>query len=149
MTAESNRRIWGLAKCDELQLTSEELHLIVMRLTGKESLRQLTDRESKKVILELGIRRDKERGKVKRGNESTEYQRKKVFKLMQSLGWDEKRINGMCRRMFKISAVEWLDYRQCSKLIEALKAMDARKEAGDGKVLTDQIIEERGGECGS
>lgn len=30
--------------------------------------------------------------------------------------------------MFGVACVEWLDYQQCSKLIEALKSMAERKE---------------------
>ena len=39
------RTIWGLAKCPELHMTDEELHLLVSGHTGKESLKQLTKRE--------------------------------------------------------------------------------------------------------
>ena len=58
---------------------------------------------------------------------ATANQRRKVYKLMQELGWNEKRINGMCRRMYKIDRLEWLDYLQISNLIEALKAMIDRQ----------------------
>ena len=59
---------------------------------------------------------------------TTQNQRRKVYKLMQALGWNEKRINGMCRRMFKIDRLEWLNYKQISDLIEALKAMLERQK---------------------
>ena len=39
----------------------------------------------------------------------------------------------MCRRMFGVTSVEWLDYTQCSKLIEALKAMADRQEGKEEK----------------
>ena len=38
----------------------------------------------------------------------------------------------MCRKMFGVGAVEWLDYQQCSKLIEALKSMAKRQKEGLG-----------------
>ena len=71
---------------------------------------------------------------MSRGNVATVNQRKKVYKLTEELGWDKKaRINGMCRKMFGVGSLEWIDYQQCSKLIEALKKMVARKEMQDEK----------------
>lgn len=126
------RTIWGLAKSEELRITDEELHLVVMAQTGKESIRQLTQKEISRVVYVLLQMKDSSR----RGREArmplcdgtTQNQRRKVYKLMQTLGWNEKRINGMCRRMFRIDRLEWLNYKQISDLIEALKAMIARQE---------------------
>lgn len=72
------------------------------------------------------------------GNPATENQRKKVYKLTQELGWEKPaRVNGLCMKMFKVSSVEWLNYQQCSKLIEALKSMAARKEKQDEGLQAD------------
>lgn len=128
----SVRTIWGLAKCEELRMTDEELHLVVMAQTGKESIRTLTPKERSRVVYVLSQMKESSR----RGREArmpmcdgtTQNQRRKVYKLMQTLGWNEKRINGMCRRMFKIERLEWLNYKQISDLIEALKAMIDRQE---------------------
>ncbi len=135
------RMVWGIAKSPELKLTDEELHLLVQAHTGKESIRDLGNRELQTVIRVLLRMKDsaKKSGRGKRpgGNPATENQRKKIYRLTQALGWDKPaRVNGMCRRMFGVSAVEWLDYRQCSKLIEALKAMAERKEGEDEKADT-------------
>ena len=126
------RTLWGLAKCEELRMTDEELHLVVMAQTGKESIRTLTQKEMSRVVYVLSQMKESSR----RGREArmpmcdgtTQNQRRKVYKLMQALGWNEKRINGMCRRMFKIERLEWLNYKQISDLIEALKAMIDRQE---------------------
>ncbi len=68
------------------------------------------------------------------GNAETAAQRRKIYKLAQELGWDKPaRVNGMCRRMFKVDRVEWLNYKQCSDLIEALKGMVKRKEEDSGR----------------
>lgn len=40
------RMLWGLAKCQELSLTDEELHLIVSAHTGKDSIKQLNQENS-------------------------------------------------------------------------------------------------------
>lgn len=132
----SIKMVWGIAKSPELKLTDEELHLLVQTHTGKESIRNLGKRELQTVIRVLLRMKDSakksERGKRPGGNPATENQRKKIYKLTQALGWDKPaRVNGMCKRMFGVGSVEWLDYQQCSKLIEALKAMVERKEGED------------------
>lgn len=130
------KQVWGIAKSPELKLTDEELHLLVQAHTGKDSIRDLGKRELQAVIRVLLHMKDSvkksERGKRPGGNPATENQRKKINKFTQALGWDNPaRVNGMCKRMFGVSTVEWLDYKQCSKLIEALKAMAERKEGED------------------
>ena len=136
------KTVWGLAKSPELKLTDEELHMLVETHTGKTSMKELNLRETQTMIRVLGrmkesVRRDAgERipaGKrTGRGNPGTENQRAKIFKLAGELGWDKPaRLNGFCRRMFGVDNVCWLDYQQCSKLIEALKAMVQRKEGQD------------------
>ena len=133
------RTIWGLAKSPELHMTDEELHLLVSGHTGKESLKQLTKREISLVAGVLAEMKESTKRQNRqnahpsaRGNPATVNQRKKVWKLSQELGWDNPvRVDGMCKRMFHVDKVEWLNYQQCSALIEALKGMAERKE---GKV---------------
>ena len=128
------RMLWGLAKCQELSLTDEELHLIVSAHTGKDSIKQLNQRELGTVIGVLGNMKSSASKKGRsdrqtRGNTGTVNQRKKIYRLTERLGWDKPaRVNGLCKRMFGVACVEWLDYQQCSKLIEALKSMAERKE---------------------
>lgn len=130
------RQLWGIAKSPELRLTDEELHVLVEGHTGKSSIRDLNRREMQAVIRVLTGMKDsaKRSGRGRRsqgGSPATENQRKKIYKLTQELGWDKpSRLSGMCKRMFGIASVEWLDYTQCSKLIEALKAMVDRQEGG-------------------
>ena len=126
----SLRTIWGIAKSPELNLTSEELHLLVEANTGKESIAKLTRREINHVVAVLSHMKDSAAGKTKSstGNSNTISQRGKIRKLMEALEWNEARVNGMCKRLFKIDKVEWLNYQQCSKLIEALKGMLQRQK---------------------
>lgn len=115
----SIKRVWGIAKSPELKLTDEELHLLVQAHTGKDSIKALNKRELQTVIRVLGNMKDSakksERGRNRySGSEVTENQRKKIYKLTQELGWDKPaRVNGMCQKMFGVSAVEWLNYQQC------------------------------------
>lgn len=128
------KTVWGLAKSPELQLNSEELHLLVAGYIGKDSLKELNGREIRLVVQELQRRKDsakRQAGETFPGNAVTVHQRKKITQLAEALGWkEEKRVNGLAQKMFGVARVEWLDYQQCSKLIEALKAMVRRQEEG-------------------
>ena len=129
------RMLFGIAKSRELALTDEELHIIVSAHTGKDSIKELSRNELGTVIgvlidMKNSASRNGRGSRKERGNAGTANQRRKIYKLAQALGWEKpSRVNGMCRRMFGVACVEWLDYRQCSKLIEALKAMAEREEA--------------------
>lgn len=129
------RKLWGMAKSPELHLSDEDLHLFVQKYTGKSSIAALNSREIGTVIRELGKLKDSvhDEGKPKRwgGNPQTENQRKKIYVLTKELGWDKRsRVNGMAKRMFGCDDVNWLNFQQCSKLIEALKKMLERQEEG-------------------
>lgn len=138
------KTIWGIAKSPELKLTDEELHLLVQTHTGKYSIKELDDKEIMTVIQVLVYMKDSARrtdnGKShSSGNPATENQRRKIYMLAKQMGWKKPaRVNGMCRRMFGISAVEWLNYQQCSKLIEALKGMADRQEKQTGEAIDEQ-----------
>lgn len=118
-------------------MTDEELHLLVSAHTGKDSIKELNKRELGKMVGILSNMKDsalrKERGTRRAyGNCETVNQRKKIYRLAEILGWEKPaRVNGLCKKMFGVACVEWLDYRQCSKLIEALKSMTGRMEKKD------------------
>lgn len=121
------RMIWGLAKSPELSMSSEELHMFVEARTGKESLKELTQKERNTVARALmGLKPEAPKGQT--GNPVTERQRQKLKELASEAGWDNPaRLNGLARKMFGVERVEWLNGAQCSKLIEAMKAMNKRK----------------------
>ena len=48
------KTLWGLAKSKELGLTEEELHLLVARETGKDSIRELNRSELSHVCRNAG-----------------------------------------------------------------------------------------------
>lgn len=60
------RTLWGIAKSPELQLGSEELHLVVQAQTGKDSLKELTEPERRRVAYVLGQMKESASGKRKR-----------------------------------------------------------------------------------
>lgn len=133
------RTLWGIAKSPELQMSGEELHLVVQAQTGKDSLKELTSSERRRVAYVLGQMKDSASGKRKRqpsvASNATDNQRRKIYMLTRELGWEDnpKRLSGFIRRMFKVDRLEWLDYEQCSSLIEALKKMIERQEMSTGE----------------
>lgn len=138
MAEPSVRMLWGLAKSPELALTDEELHLLVESHTGKSSIKELNRRELGSMIgllinmKDSGSRSRREADRRAYGRTGTENQRRKIFKLTEALGWDRPaRVNGLCKKMFGVERVEWLDHNQCSKLIEALKKMEERQRDGE------------------
>lgn len=138
MAKPSIRMLWGLAKCSELSLSDEELHLLVSAHTGKDSIKKLNQRELGTMVgvlsnMKSSASKNGRNDKQTRGNSGTTNQRKKIYKLTEALGWEKQaRVNGLCKKMFGVACVEWLNYQQCSKLIEALKSMVDRKEKQNG-----------------
>lgn len=131
----SIRTLWAIAKSPELLLTDEDLHAVVYRETGKESMRQLTQGEINKVARVLQNMKDSvpRSARTKRtdtgGDARTVQQRRKIYALTEALGWndDNRRVNGFVKRVTGVDRIEWLTVAQCEKVIEGLKAMVARQ----------------------
>ena len=135
------KSIWGFRA--EIGISEEDLYAIIFKVSKKESMRALTKRQANEVIMQLISLKDKKNGKVpqkrtdKNGKPWTKQQRKKIYALTDELGWNDNnaRINGFCKRMFKVERVEWLEDDQCSKMIEILKKMIKRQEVEAEKAL--------------
>lgn len=124
------RTLWGLAR--ELGMSSDDLHAIVYRETGRESMKGLPQRELNAVAHALRGVRGGSGWTRKRtdegGDPRTVEQRRKIYQLAQQLRWSEAQVNGLARRLFRVERQEWLGPGQCNKLIEALKAMVERAQ---------------------
>lgn len=136
----SIRTLWAIAKSPELSLSEEDLHAVVSRETGKESMKNLTQGEINTLARVLqnmkdGVQRDTRSKRTDEGGDvRTEKQRHKIYALCEELGWndDNRRINGFVKRICNVDRIEWLNMAQCNKVIEALKSMvirEKRKEA--------------------
>lgn len=134
----SIRTLWAIAKSPQLSLTDEDLHAVVYRETGKESMRKLTQGEITSLARILQNMKDKARRGCRNrrtdqgGNPRTVQQRRKIYALCGELGWndDPRRIHGFVRRVTGVDRLEWLGPAQCEAVIEGLKAMVKRKEDG-------------------
>ena len=137
----SIRTLWAIAKSPELHMTDEDLHALVYRETGKESIRALTQGQISEVARILqnmkdGVSRSAHAKRTDEGGDPrTVQQRRKIYALAESLGWNDspQRIQGFVKRMTGVDRLEWLNVSQCRKVIEGLKAILSRKEGEDGK----------------
>ena len=133
----SIRTLWAIAKSAELGMTDDDLHALVFRETGKESIRELTQGQINEVARVLQNMKDgaSQRQGTKRtdtgGNRQTVAQRQKIFALCGELGWndDPKRIQVFAKRVTHVDRLEWLTPVQCEKVIEGLKAILQREKA--------------------
>ena len=132
----SIRTLWAIAKSPELHMTDEDLHAVVYRETGKESIKALTQGQINEVARVLqnmkdGVSRSTRPKRTDEGGDArTVQQRRKIFALTEELGWndDSRRIQGFVKRVTGVDRLEWLTVAQCEKVIEGLKAMVARQK---------------------
>ena len=137
----SIRTLWAIAKSSELHMTDEDLHAVVYRETGKESIKALTQGQINEVARVLQNMKDgaSRSTRTKRTDEGgdvrTVQQRRKIYALTEQLGWNDnpQRIQGFVKRMTGVDRLEWLNVTQCEKVIEGLKAILKRQERKEGE----------------
>ena len=123
----SIRTLWAIAKSPELHLTDEDLHAVVYRETGKESMKMLTQGEVNTVARVLQNMKDSVSRSVRDkrtdtgGDIRTTAQRRKIYALCEALGWND-------------DPIEWLNMAQCEKVIEGLKAILARQRRKEAEL---------------
>ena len=87
----SIRTLWAIAKSPELGLTDDDLHAVVYRETGKDSIRKLSQGELNTVVRVLqnmkdGIKKDTRTKRTDEGgNPRTVEQRRKIYALCEEL----------------------------------------------------------------
>ena len=137
----SIRTLWAIAKSPELHMTDEDLHAVVYRETGKESIKALTQGQINEVARVLqnmkdGVSRSTRTKRTDEGGDvRTVQQRRKIYALTEQLGWNNnpQRIQGFVKRMTGVDRLEWLNVTQCEKVIEGLKAILKRQERKEGE----------------
>lgn len=121
------KSIWGLAKSKELSLTDDDLYSIVIRVTGKDSLRSLTTKELNKVIATLINMKENYNTRPGMATEKQIYKIKEYEKL---LGWSDnpKRLQAFMNKYYKVEKIEWLKFKEASNLIDSLKSIARKQE---------------------
>ena len=122
-------------------MTDEDLHAVVYRETGKESIKALTQGQINEVARVLqnmkdGVSRSTRPKRTDEGGDArTIQQRRQIYALTESLGWNDnpQRIQGFVKRMTGVDRLEWLNVTQCEKVIEGLKAILKRQERKEGE----------------
>lgn len=154
MTAAQRKAIFGI--CKKLGMSDDDRHALVLSVTGKESTKELTDRETEEVLKELWKRLGGETVPPEKRNPKayrpevpgmiTNRQKGRAFALLYELKkYDETpskisdgaRMAGIIRKELKITAYEgehlwdWVNFENAVKLIEALKGYvnSAKKKA--------------------
>ena len=102
----SIRTLWAIAKSPELHMTDEDLHAVVYRETGKESIKALTQGQINEVARVLqnmkdGVSRSTRTKRTDEGGDvRTVQQRRKIYALTEQLGWNNnpQRIQGFVKR---------------------------------------------------
>ncbi len=124
------RKIHALGR--ERGIDSETLHAHVHTLTKKDSIKSLTIREAVKVIDSLQGSAKTVSGMI------TDKQKNFILGLAKDIGWmdedgapDEERLLMFIRERFQVEQMKWLTSHKASQIIEALKAMRARKDKED------------------
>lgn len=114
-------------------MTDEDLHALVYRETGKESIKALTQGQISEVARVLqnmkdGISRSTRAKRTDEGGDPRTVElRRKIYMLAWELSWDAAQVNKLAKRMFGVDRQEWLNPTQCGKLVEALKAILERR----------------------
>lgn len=133
----ANRYAAVYAMAEKSGMSSDDVHRLAYDMTQKRSLKELDDSELTAVTERLRVLKNsreksrKSRNFTNGGNPVTEKQRRKIYMLMKTMGWDWNRVSGLARKLFDTDAVEWLSHAQCSDLIEALKDIGDRQPRKD------------------
>ncbi len=130
-TSRQLRMIWGL--CHQRGFDESTLRAWVSAVSGQSSLRALSVGEASRLIEGLGDRtvelatfRDRMTQRTDRispGQEGT------IAHLALGLGWNERQLMGLARRMYRRTRRDALTRIEASGLIEALKAIGRRRAA--------------------
>ena len=148
------RKIYAIGQnlgiVDRTASSEDNLHQLVAAITGKDSDKALSYAEAGRVITELQRRQGKtetwRKTSASAAGGATPGQQRKVWALLYELAkYDAApstaslgdRLCGILKKDFKRDATPqkpfaWLDYRECNRLIEALKkyVSNARRKAG-------------------
>lgn len=123
ISTDQMRMMYGLAK--KADVDNDNLHAMVYEECGKDSIKQLSSFEAKRVIDRL-MKLAGQEPKTPAARSTTKQQRY-IYVLAKQLGWgdDKKRLRGFLKARFGVEDVSWLTDEKCKAAIEAMKAMIA------------------------
>lgn len=117
------KQIWTIGK--KLGMAEAEIRAVLLRETGKESMRECSAQELQRVVLALRMLQGQENHT---GDRATKKQAWKIRQLEQELGWQDepKRLTAFLKKYYRVEQPEWLTRAQAWKAIESLKKLVAK-----------------------
>lgn len=127
ITPRQIRALWGYA--GRLMIPEGDLREWVFRRTGKSSLRALTRPQASRLIEEIA-QKWKARGPLCAPHRPMTSGQSRILRALEGdLGWDDRRLLGLAKKMYRIEQLQDLQPKEAVGLIEALKAIRRRKAA--------------------
>lgn len=114
------KKIWATSK--RIGMEKEDVYAVLKRETGKESMRDCSQKELERVYLSLQSIQGFDNF---RGNRATKRQLWKIKQLEQQLGWQDEpqRLQGFLKKFYQVEHFEWLTSEQAWRCIESLKKL--------------------------
>lgn len=103
-------------------MEKDDLYAMLHRETGKDSMRECTEKELERVLLALNSIKGFDNF---RGNRATKRQLWKIHQLEKQLSWHKnpKRLQAFIKKYYQVDYIEWLTSAQAWRLIESLKKL--------------------------
>lgn len=119
------KKIWATAK--SLKMEKDDLYAVLLRETGKDSMRKCSQKELERVLFSLNTMKGFNNY---RGNLATKRQLWKIQQLEKQLGWHDnpKRLQAFIKKYYKVDRLEWLTSAQAWRVIESLKKLVEKGE---------------------
>lgn len=127
ITPKQIRALWGYA--NRLRIPEEDLREWISRRTGKHSLRALTRPQASRLIEEIARKWEANGRPAVSPHPMTLGQARILRTLEGDIGWDDRRLFGLAKKMYRIERLQDLQPKEAAGLIEAMKAIRRRKTA--------------------
>jgi len=121
ITRAQMRKLWALAK--EIGIDEVDLRGLVLNLTGREHISQITKAQA---IIVIDYLVDRKKGNWRPAMASAQ-QMHKIRSLAKEMGWDDGRLKGFVRKYAGVENERWLDARRAYNIIEGLKKIKERQ----------------------
>ncbi len=121
ITRAQMRKIWALAK--EIGIDEVDLRGLVLNLTGREHISQITKAQA---IVVIDYLVDRKKGNYRPMMASSQ-QMYKIRILAKEMGWDNGRLKGFVKKYAGVENEKWLDARRAYNIIEGLKKIKERQ----------------------
>ncbi|MDU5141080.1 MAG: phage protein GemA/Gp16 family protein [Paenibacillus dendritiformis] len=123
--AEPKKLIWTLGR--KMGLEEADIRAVLRRETGKDSMRQCSEHELRRVVLAL---RQLQGEQNYTGDRATKRQVWKIYQYERELGWTDnpKRLQSFLQKYYRTDRPEWLTRAQAWKAIESLKKLTTKLE---------------------